>query len=217
MVPRSGIELTISETIRVIKEGRPGDLAEFGIWMGGASFAMLLAQRKIFGKVVKPVWMFDSFQGLPPAGERDGSAAVEYQKNVASPKFYDNCAAPLERVKEAKAKFGFGDDEAIIVPGWFSDTIPAKLDHLAERGIALLRIDCDWYEPVKLVLDQITPIVADHGSIILDDYYTWDGCSRATHDYLSENKLPYRIRSNRRYTAAYIIKDFNSNKPPQAA
>ena len=30
--------------------------------------------------------------------------------------------------------------------------------------------------------------------MILDDYYAWDGCARAAHDYLSHNDIPYRLR-----------------------
>src|SRR5690554_4643850 len=74
MAPKEAIEFTISETLRVIENNIPGDLAELGTWKGGNCFAMLLAQRAAYGRVVKPVWMFDSFQGLPDADERDGPA-----------------------------------------------------------------------------------------------------------------------------------------------
>ena len=31
--------------------------------------------------------------------------------------------------------------------------------------------------------------------MIVDDYYAWDGCSRAVHDYLSERVRPERIET----------------------
>jgi len=37
--------------------------------------------------------------------------------------------------------------------------------------------------------------VAPGGLIILDDYHTWDGCSRALHDYLSRQAAVERIHS----------------------
>jgi O-methyltransferase len=206
MVPDAGLALTISETLRVINEEVKGDLVEFGTWMGGSSFAMLLVQREVFGRVVKPVWMFDSFEGLPPAEERDGQAAIRYQANVDGPFYFDNCTAPLDKVKRAKESFGFSDSEAIIVPGWFDTTIPANIDRLSERRIALLRVDCDWYAPVKLVLDSAAPLVTENAPIILDDYYAWDGCTKATHDYLAENQLPLRIRSVQGLAGAWMIK-----------
>jgi O-methyltransferase len=206
MVPDAGLALTISETLRVINDEVKGDLVEFGTWMGGSSFPMLLVQREVFGRVVKPVWMFDSFEGLPPAEERDGQAAIRYQANVDGPFYFDNCSAPLDKVKRAKESFGFSDSEAIIVPGWFDTTIPANIDRLSERRIALLRVDCDWYAPVKLVLDSAAPLVTENAPIILDDYYAWDGCTKATHDYLAENQLPLRIRSVQGLAGAWMIK-----------
>ena len=44
---------------------------------------MLLAQRYKYGRIVKPVWMFDSFEGLPPADDRDGPLAVQYLIKVS--------------------------------------------------------------------------------------------------------------------------------------
>lgn len=42
-------------------------------------------------------------------------------------------------------------------------------------------------------------------AIIVDDYYVWDGCSRAIHDYLSIHKIPCRIRQIQ--SNCYIIKE----------
>jgi O-methyltransferase len=92
------------------------------------------------------------------------------------------------------------------VPGWFDDTFGLARPILEQRGIALLRIDCDWYDSVKLTLDSFEGFVGESGIIILDDYFTWDGCARATHDYLSQNKLPYRIESPPKRFGAWMIK-----------
>jgi O-methyltransferase len=42
-------------------------------------------------------------------------------------------------------------------------------------------------------LDHLFEKVVIGGVIIVDDYYSWDGCSKALHDYLSKNKRPERI------------------------
>ena len=65
---------------------------------------------------------------------------------------------------------------------------------LAGTKIAMLRIDCDWYDPVMLVLEQLEPLVSDEGIVIVDDYYAWDGAARSVHDYLSRRNLAYRLR-----------------------
>lgn len=206
MVPDDSLKLTMSETIRIIDSGVEGDLAEFGTWMGGASFAMLLIQRALYGRIIKPVWMFDSFEGLPPADERDGAAAIRYQAEKDAPGYYDNCTAPIDKVRAAIASFGFSDKEAMIVQGWFDDTIPAKVAELEKRQVSLLRVDCDWYAPVKLVLDKVVPAVSEDGSIILDDYFSWDGCALATHAHLAESQSPLRIRSLPSLNVAWMVK-----------
>lgn len=202
----ANLAATIRLAVEAIEAGRNGDFAECGIWRGGASFAMLLAQRLRYGRIVKPVWMFDSFQGLPPPDERDGPLALKYRRDTGAPDYYNNCTATHAEVTTAVRDFGFAASEAIVVPGWFEQSLPAHKDALATRGVAVLRIDCDWYEPVAYVLRELAPLVPDEGTIILDDYYAWDGCARATHDFLAQNNLSWRIRSMEKFHGAWMIK-----------
>lgn len=206
MVPPEAIALTIYAAIKSIDRNLPGDLAEFGVWRGGCSFAMLLAQRLHYGRIIKPIWMFDSFEGLPPVDERDGPAAKKYQTTPEASDYFDNCRAPLESIHEAIKKFGFAPAECFVVPGWFDATIKQNIPDLKRRGLAVLRIDCDWYKSVKTTLDLVEPLVTENGYIIIDDYFTWDGCARATHDYLSQNNLPYRIECQPSRLGAWMVK-----------
>lgn len=206
MSTAQNLAATIRLAVEAIEAGREGDFAECGTWLGGASFAMLLAQRRLYGKIVRPVWMFDSFQGLPVPDGRDGPLAAKYRRETEAPDYRDNCSAPLAEVKAAIDGFGLAAEEAIVVPGWFKDTVPVHKEELARRRLALLRVDCDFYEPVSYVLRELTPYVPEEGTIILDDYYAWDGCARATHDFLSQNGLSWRIRSMDRLHGAWMIK-----------
>lgn len=206
MVPESSLAFTIESVFDAVDSNRPGDLVECGTWLGGSSFAMLLAQRYRYGRIVRPVWMFDSFEGLPPADERDGPMAVQYQRDVDSPIYFDNCRAPLPMVMAAIEQFGFLPEEAIVVPGWFNETIPYERPELADRGISFLRIDCDWFEPVSYVLNQFAALLPDESRILLDDYYAWDGCARATHAFLAANDYCWRIRTMPETSGAWMIK-----------
>jgi O-methyltransferase len=75
----------------------------------------------------------------------------------------------------------------------------------SSNEIALLRLDGDWYESTMDCLKYLFPKVVQKGIIIIDDYFTWEGCSKAVHDYLSSIKSTSRI-----YTSpggvCYIIK-----------
>jgi O-methyltransferase len=206
MVTAPNLAFTIASVFEAIDAQRPGDLVECGVWRGGASFAMLLAQRYRYGRILKPVWMFDSFEGLPPAGARDGPSAAAYQQNTAAPNYFDNCRAPLDEVQDAIAHFGFAPDEAIVAPGWFNETVPTYRAALQSRGLAFLRVDCDWYEPVSYVLAELAVLLPVRGRVLLDDYYAWDGCARATHDFLSKNDFCWRLRTIDQVSGAWMMR-----------
>jgi O-methyltransferase len=164
-------------------ENVDGCIVECGVWRGGMSaglFRVLGSNRRYF--------LFDSFEGLPPAQEIDGVSAIEYQKNTDSPTYFDNCSAPIEYAERAMRSSGC--DQFELRKGFFSETLP-EFDH--PEPIALLRLDGDWYESTMTCLTHLFNRVAERGIIIIDDYYTWDGCSRAVHDFLSSNKLTERI------------------------
>jgi hypothetical protein len=71
----------------------------------------------------------------------------------------------------------------------------ARLSNIEiNEKIAILRLDGDWYESTMTCLAHLYDKVNPGGLIILDDYYMWDGCSKALHDFMSERKLDVKIR-----------------------
>lgn len=173
-----------------LAKGLPDDVrgcvVECGVWKGGmiAAIAATLGPQRAY-------WLFDSFQGLPPAQRVDGPAALAWQANTASPRYFDNCAAPATFAQQAMDLAGVACYN--VVPGWFKTTLPVA--RFNNEPIALLRLDCDWYDPVLFCLDTLFNRVAPGGLIVIDDYYAWDGCARAIHDFLSVRQATERIRS----------------------
>ncbi len=86
MAPNHGVEFAMRAT--VAREDVPGVIVECGTWRGGVSMAMMLAQKAAFGAVRKPVYMLDSFEGLPPVDSRDGSRAKLYQEQKLVQRFH---------------------------------------------------------------------------------------------------------------------------------
>jgi O-methyltransferase len=154
-------------------------LVECGVWNGGSAALMAVAccQDPTWYRR-RTLWLFDSFQGLPPPGEHDGACAAS--------SFTDGwCKGSIDQVTKIFAKLGVPLQNVRIVPGWFETTIPAA--EVAE--IAVLHIDADWYSSVKLVLDRFYDRVVSGGFIVLDDYGHWPGCRDAVHDYLDEHGI----------------------------
>ena len=192
MVPRD----LFVENLRLCHDYRSisGDFVECGVWRGGMSAAIsevLGADRKIH--------LFDSFEGLPSAKEIDGKEALTWQQNVTSEGYYDNCTA--DQSYAIRAMTLASNQNHKIYKGWFQNT----LSEIDTKSIAILRLDGDWYDSIKICLDKLFPLVEPGGLVIIDDYYTWDGCSKAVHDYLSEMRSSSRI-FQRNNGIAYLIK-----------
>jgi len=205
MVPDPGIAWTVYRTLDAINQGIPGDLVECGTWLGGNSFAMLLAQRYAYGEIRRPVWMYDSFQGMGLPAPQDGEQAPKYRaaalSGVPDPYNQNYCAAPLDEVRVAIRNFGFAD-HVRIREGWLEQTLK---ENPRPESIAVLRIDCDWYEPVKCCLEELVPLLSNGGAIILDDYYAWQGCILATHEFLAKYGIPWPIRSIPDLNGAWMV------------
>ncbi len=181
MIPESTFvkNLKLCDNFKKIK----GSVIECGVWRGG----MIAAISELLG-TDRQYYLFDSFEGLPAAQEIDGEAAKQWQENKENPMYFDNCKAEISHAEKAMQLAGIKNYQA--VQGWFSETLP-KFN--VNDEIAILRLDGDWYDSTMQCLKYLYPAVAKGGLIILDDYYAWDGCSRATHDYLSSHNLPDRI------------------------
>src|SRR4249919_589472 len=65
-----------------------GDIVECGVWKGG----MIAGISEILGPA-RRYWLFDSFEGLPPAKQRDGKDALKWQSQKDGEYYYDNCSA----------------------------------------------------------------------------------------------------------------------------
>ena len=171
-----------------------GDYVECGVWRGGmsAAIAELLGPERM-------VHLFDSFEGLPLAKEIDGKEALAWQRNTTSPGYFDNCSAEEAYVMNAMSLAGHSHYRTY--KGWFDQTLPTFGDH----SIAILRLDGDWYDSIMTCLEHLFPKVVQGGIVLLDDYYTWDGCAKAVHDYLSKNRAPSRVHQWKN-GVAYLVK-----------
>jgi O-methyltransferase len=175
----------------VLTDGIPGALVECGTWRGGSSLLMAELFRQA-DQNDRKVWMFDSFEGIPSPQDIDGPAARAWATETSGPMYFDNLRTPVDEVKATASALGLAE-RVVIEKGWFDQTLPHARQSIGP--IALLRIDADWYASVLCVLEQLFGSVVEGGLIILDDYYTYDGCAAAVHEFLGQRKLPHRIES----------------------
>jgi len=172
--------LTLARMVKNV----PGRVVECGCWKGGmmAGIAEVLGPAHVYD-------LFDSFQGLPSARTIDGAGALAYQADVNGPGYLDNLrVSPME----AKAAMDQVTPPVLyrIHEGWFEQTLPSPCDW----NISLLRLDADWYESTRECLRRLFSRVVPGGMVIIDDYYVWDGCAIAVHEFLADGVRTARIR-----------------------
>lgn len=170
----------------VISQSVPGDFAEFGVALGGAGVCLAKAldgDRRYFG--------FDVFGMIPPPTAIDGSKVEERYKLIASgqshgiggDRYYGYVENLYDVVSRTFASFGCPPENGRVslVRGLFEETLPKHED----LRIAVAHVDCDWYEPVACCLNFIWPRLSPGGFVIIDDYNDWEGCRKATDEFLA--------------------------------
>jgi hypothetical protein len=180
---------------RIESESIPGDAIECGVCNGGT--AALIARTATRSKFDRTLWLLDSFQGMPEVTNEDADgpggdlASAHVGKEVGKE----------ASVREALRRVGAKMERVRIIPGWFQDTFPL----VTAEKIALLNIDADWYESVKLCLDTFYDRVVPGGFISIDDYGHWPGCKRAVDEFLHQRGISIELRSVD-YTARWFQK-----------
>lgn len=174
-----------------------GVIVECGTWRGGMAAGLIEvggAQRR---------YLFcDSFEGLPPARDIDGEAAKRWQADTGSPRFYNNCAASLQEFEGTLRRTNISFDQVTIKKGYFADTFPT----FQTPPVSILRLDADWYDSTMQCLDKFWEDVIPGGLVIVDDYFVYDGCSRAVHEFLARRQASERIAMGSVGRVAYLIK-----------
>jgi len=139
-------------------------------------------------------FLFDSFQGLPPASQLDGEIAAAWQRPENSRLNFNNCSASVADADTAMRKSGV--PRYHLIKGWFSDTLPG---FVFSEKIAVLRLDGDWYESTLTCLENLYPHLAETAVVIVDDYYAWEGCTRALNEFLSRTQGPTNFLAIRQF------------------
>ena len=182
----------------VAAHGIGGDVVECGVWRGGSMHAVARTLAAA-GDTSRDLFGFDTYEGMPPAGERDvrhdGRPAAELLE--ALPRTSKTWAvASLEDVRAGFAGVPYPAERVHFVKGRVEETVPRD----APDRIALLRLDTDWYASTKHELDHLYPRLSSGGVLILDDYGWWKGAREAVDEWLAttgERLLLMRAGSGR--------------------
>jgi O-methyltransferase len=150
MVNEDSLLVLAEQVATTLRSVVPGHFVECGVWRGGASFLMAGLLR-LGGSRDRKVWLFDSYEGLPPPDTLNGERARTWAHDTTGKTYFDNCSASLDEVQRAARELGL-EEYTEFVKGWFDQTLPIAREHLGQ--IAILRIDGDWYASVHCCLEN---------------------------------------------------------------
>jgi O-methyltransferase len=141
----------------------PGHMAEAGVYRGGTAAVMLSACR------TKRLLLFDTFEGLPHAG--DGFAFGEY-------------AGSIQDVSKNLSRW---DGRFEMHKGLFPDSA-AGMESLR---FSFVHLDLDLYSSTKAALEWFWPRVNPGGVLLSHDYPLVDGVVDAFHEFFDSRPEPF--------------------------
>jgi hypothetical protein len=112
----------------------------------------------------KPVYGFDSFEGIPE--EWNG-----YSKG--------HFACEIPKVSE----------NIILIPGLFQDTLPIFVNKHKKSKISFMHVDCDLYSSTKCIFDNTKNMIASGTIIAFDEIYNYGGETWLNHEFKAFNEF----------------------------
>ncbi len=176
-----------------------GEIVECGVFKG-ASLARFAMFREIFtNPFSKKIIAFDVFGKFPQTKFKDD---VKVRKNFVKEAGENSISKPqLLHVLKNKGITKWIE----LVKGDITRTVPAYIKKHPELKISLLNLDTDIYEPAVTILEHLYPRIVKGGVLIIDDYGTFPGETKAVDEYFKNkkvkiNKFPFRT------TPCYLVK-----------
>lgn len=151
----------------------PGDIVEFGCYVGTTS--VFLGRHK---PVSKALYLYDSFEGLPPKSHQDESPLGTQFKQ-------GELAATKRQLLVNLQKAGIRD--AIVKKAWFSDVTPRDVP----EQISFAYLDGDYYASIRDPLRLIWPKLSPGAIVVVDDYANeaLPGAAKAVDEWLATHTI----------------------------
>lgn len=178
----------------------PGAIVECGVFKG-TSLARFAMFRELYGNPFsKKIIAFDTFGDFP---ETDNDADKPFRKRfIAAAGNQSISVVQMQTVLEYKRCDRFVE----LISGDICKTVPEYVALHSELKISLLNLDTDIYEPSVTVLEELYPKIIEGGILILDDYGTFPGETKAVDDYFIGRKIKIR-KFPFCMTPCYVIKE----------
>ena len=175
----------------------PGSIVECGVFKG-TSLIRLLTYRDLLQQKRKKLYGFDPFGKFPKQLiQDDNKFALNHDK-------VSGLGLKLKRLKKFLFNKKFKNFE--LIKGDVIKTLPNFLKKNTKLKISFLHLDMDVYKPTKFALEKLFKKVAKNGIVLIDDYGYVKGATKATNEFVKDNKLKIsKLKFDKRLS--FIIKN----------
>lgn len=172
------LAIILRELDAVLARGVPGDVVEFGCYVGTTSVP--IAAR--LAHTDRTLYVYDSFEGLPEKSAEDESPAG---MQFVAGELHATKKELVRNFKQASLPL------PVITKGWFSTITPDQVP----SSIAFAFLDGDYYHSVRDPLQLIWPRLSPGAVVIVDDYANeaLPGAARAVDEWLQAHPATLRV------------------------
>lgn len=176
----------------------PGDIVECGVFKG-VSLTRFLTFREILENYnSRKIYGFDVFGKFPkPKNQADKSFLKRWEKSAGD-------GIDVRELNDILLDKKFSNFE--LVKGDVKKTISNLIKQNPSLKLSLLHLDMDIYEPTKFTLNKLFPHIVKGGIILIDDYSTVFGATKAIDEFLNLNKGLEIKKLNIYKKPSYIVK-----------
>lgn len=177
----------------------PGAIVECGVFKG-VSLVRFAHFRELMGlSSEKEIIGFDTFGDFPAASYApDNDLLSKFIESAG------NQSIGKQQLSEVLANKGV-DKNIKLIEGDISETLPRFLKDNPGFRISFLNLDVDLYEPSRIILELLFPLISPGGILLLDDYAKFPGETKAADDYFGEGRDQIR-QLNYSKSPCYLIK-----------
>ena len=172
------VAVVLRELERVLATRVPGDVTEFGCYVGTTSVHVAEYLRN----TGRTLWLYDSFEGLPPKTAEDRSPAGE---QFVTGELLATKKQLLKNLTQAHVPM------PKITKGWFNELTEQQVP----GEIAFAFLDGDYYHSIKDPLKLIWPRLSPGAIVVVDDYANeaLPGAARAVDEWLAGHTARLRV------------------------
>jgi len=177
----------------------PGAIVECGVYKGASSIRFATYREMLESQYSRKIVGFDAFGIFPPSSLNEDTTFIGRFEEAGGDGISESeLVAVFEQKKFENYEF---------IKGNILETVPAYIKKHPELKIALLHIDVDVYDPTKVILETLFDHVVPQGLIVMDDYASIYGETKAIDEFLAGKASKYALEKLPFYTTpSFIVK-----------